>query len=217
MSNTTSLSQNTSRYASKLKYTPGNNILVANTQPIGSLTIDQTKDGIDYPNIQSAIDDLTALTILPLDTVVTNTSGISPAGVQQADEYTFTGTVSVEGKSAGDVVKFNCFGFYTDVLVGDTADQVATKVITTLKLAAQNGVVFNTVNVGSQLFIIQVLYNDTQPHKLEGYVDIGIKIEVATISPPKHGYGVWTRIGTQTITLDGSSEPVVLYYFRRDA
>lgn len=216
MSNTTTLSQNISRWASKLKFNVGKNILVGDTQPYGSLTIDQTKDGVDYPNIQSAIDDLASLTILPIDSVLVNTNGISPAGVQQTDEYTFTGVVGVEGKSTGDVVKFNCFGFCTNVLIGDSADQVAGKVKTTLQLSAQNQVVFNTITTGSQLNILQCKYNDVQSHDLIGYVDVGIKIDVSIMSPAKQGYGVWTRIGTQTITLDGSTAPVTLYYFKRE-
>ena len=98
MSKTQSLSQNFSRWANFLKFaTTKDNIISGNTQPYGSPTIKQTQDGIFYPNVQSAIDDVASLYTLPINSVVINTDGISPAGKQQIDRYTFTGVVAVNG------------------------------------------------------------------------------------------------------------------------
>ena len=86
----------------------------------------------------------------------------------------------------------------------------------TLDLAKNKGVVFNDVNVGGTLNILEVRYNDNQEHYIDAYTDIGILLTPTIISPAKSGYGVWTRLGTELKTLDGGTNPVTFYYFQRD-
>lgn len=214
---TISLTQNTFNSASHIKYTPGNNILSGNTQPVGSTTISQSFEGVLGPNVQSAIDDVVSLFELPIDTVLTNTSGINPAGQQQVDSYTFSGIVRLTGQVNGTLVQLNTFGFWTEVIVGDSADEVAAKVKVTLDAAKDQGLVFSDITVGAQLNILQIRYNDYQPHVLPEYTNLGIKITQTIQSPPKVGYGVWLRLGTENKTLEGSVEPTTLHYFRRDS
>lgn len=217
MSKTITLSQNVSNEAKNLKFDLlKNNILVGNNQPYGSVTIDQSKDGITHPNIQAAIDDLVSLYTLPVNTIICNTDGVYPTGVSQIDNYTFGGTVTDSSLSIGSIIKFNCYGFYTDVLVGDTAEEVASKVKITLNEISSQGLIFNEIINGSSLNAFEVRYNDTQEHYLDSIHQNGITVVPTILSAPKSGYGTWTRIGTETKTLDGSKEPVTIYYFRRD-
>lgn len=214
---TIGLTQNTSNAASHISYVPGDNILSGNTQPVGSVAIGQSFDGVLYPNVQAALDDVVSLFELPVDHVITNTSGISPAGLHQIDTLTFSGIVRLAGKVTGEKVQLNTFGFWTEVLIGDSADEVVAKVKVSLDVAKSSGLVFNEVRVGSQLNILEVTYNDYQKHSLPEYTNLGIKIAQTVQSPSKPGYGVWLRLGTETKTLVGGTGNVTLHYFRRDS
>ncbi len=218
MSKNLTLSQNYSRDASHHEFAlkPGS-ILVGNNQPYGSLTINQTAVGVNYPNVQAAIDDMPALYTLPLNTIISNVDGISPAGTSQIDEFKFTGQIKDPSKLTGDPIQFNFYGFPTTVLVGDTGEEVAGKVKLQLELAKSAGKVINNVIFGATLDILQIKYNDFQTHVLDQTVQYSVKVVQTTISPAKSGYGVWSRVGTQTITLDGASAPTLFYYFKREA
>lgn len=218
MSKATTLSQNVSNEAQSLKFEVlKDNILVGNNQPYGSVTIEQTKNGFMHSNVQAAIDDIISLYTLPINTIITNTDGIYPTGVSQIDRYEFSGEVTDPVLPEGSVVKFNCFGFYTDVLVGDTAEEVASKVKITLLSEALKNNVFNEIIDGATLSVFEVRYNDTQNHYLNPIYQSGITLTPSILSSAKPGYGTWTRIGTETKTLDGSVEPVTIYYFKRDS
>lgn len=218
MSKTTTLSQNTSKNSIFHEFdVKEGNILIANNQPYGSVTIDEAQHGVKYSNVYAAINDMPALFTLGVNSVVVNTDGISPAGNSQVDEYKFTGVVKAEGKKHGDKVILNCFGFHTVVTVGATAEEATASIKATLELAKHDGIVFNDVITGATLDIIQVRYNDFQDHYLKPYTDQGITITPTTVSPAKPGYGIWTRIGTETKALDGSTGNVLLHYFKRES
>ena len=63
MSKNINSASNWSRDAGHHVFKTGNDILVANTNPIGSVSIEQVADNVSFPNVQSAIDDLAALSI----------------------------------------------------------------------------------------------------------------------------------------------------------
>lgn len=190
-------------------------IIVGNNQPVGSPTINQTQDGVYYPNVQSALDDITSMYTMSVNSIVITDDGISPAGSSQNDEFKFSGTVALNGKAVGTDLNFDFYGFHVVVKVGETGEEVAAKVKTKLEEAMGQNFVINAVNFGATLDILQVRYNDFQPHQLEDYTKLGIKIDHTVTSPAKAGYGTWNKIGTQTITLDGSTAPTTLYYFKR--
>lgn len=218
MSKNTTLSQNTSRNSNFHEFDlKEGNILIANNQPYGSPTIDEAQHGVKYPNVNAAINDMPALFTMGVNTVVINTDGISPAGNSQVDEYKFTGVVKAEGKKPGEKTIINCFGFHTEVTVGATAEEATTSIKATLELAKSDGIVFNDVITGATLDIIQVRYNDFQEHYLKPYTDQGVTITPTTVSPAKPGYGIWTRIGTETRTLDGATGSILLHYFKRES
>lgn len=218
MSKTTSLSQNFSRYANNIVYldTKGST-LVGDSQPVGSVTVKQTIDGVFTPSVQAALDDIVSLYTLPINSVVVNTDGVSPQSIQQVDSFAFSGSVVYDGLTAGAPVKFNFLGFYIDVEVGDSADEVASKTKIYLDTVVGSGSVFNSVNFGASLNILQIQYNDVQTHNIDEIVNIGITATPTTISPAKGGYGVWEKIGTESKDLDGSTttDPTIFYYFKR--
>lgn len=206
-----------SRNADFLQYeiAPGS-IDVMNTQPIGSNTISQKYKGVDFPNVQSAIEDVRGFAILPIGTIVINDTGTSPEGIQQIDDWTFTGAVEVEGKNAGDSVLVDVYGFMVPATVGDTDTEFTAKVKTVLENAITAGEIISSVEVSSSAGnILNVKYIDNQEHVLPAYSSCGISVSASIQSPSKVGYGAWELIGRQSLTFDGASAPTVLQYFKR--
>lgn len=217
MSKNTLLSQNYSRSASNHEFdVKTGSIIVANNRPYGAVSIEQVEKGITYPNVQSAIDDLASLFVMPINSVITNTDGISPSGVSQVDYYTLTGVVSAEGKVAGETTLINVFGFFAEVIVGQTAEEASASIRASMESAAFDGIAIDSVTIGPTLDIIQVKYNDYQEHTLNAYTDQGVTITPTIITPAKGGYGTWSLIGTEVKSTDPVEGPLSFYYFRRD-
>lgn len=210
LSKTQSLSKNISRDAAYHEYKTGQNILVGNTIPIGSGSIDQSTLGVSYPNVQDAIGDVVSLFEMPINSVVINTDGISPEGVSQADIYKFSGTV--RGTIGTDVI-VQVFGIPVPCKGGDTADEFTTKAKVVLDSYAFSNKYFSSVAAPTPSEI-QITYNDFKPHVLNTYVDQGIKVEQIINSPARPGYGQWQKIGTQNLSLDGQPDTPVFYFKR---
>lgn len=206
-----------SRSAAFLQYElASGSIDVMNTQPLGSNTISQKYQGVDFPNVQSAIEDIRGFAILPIGSIVINDTGTSPEGIQQIDDWTFTGAVEVEGKNAGDSVLVDVYGFMVPATVGDTDTEFTAKVKTVLENAITAGEIISSVEVSSSAGnILNVKYIDNQEHVLPAYSSCGISVSASIQSPSKVGYGAWELIGRQSLTFDGASAPTVLQYFKR--
>lgn len=196
-----------------------NNTVSGNNQPYGSLTISQKALGVNYPNVQSAVDDIFALQPLPINTVITNTDGISPNPVCQVDNYTITGSVIVPGKTVGQPTNLIVYGYSVEVLVGDTAAQVTDKVKVILNGAQAKGEIFSRITPDpGRPTVLEITYLDNQDHVLPTYTMSGITFTQTIISPAKQGYGAWTYLGSLDHTLVGYAEnPLKLYYYKRVA
>lgn len=192
---------------------------VMSKQAYGSVTITQLAKGVEYANVQSAIEDVRNFTIRPINSIEINTDGISPEGISQVDQWEFTGDVTDVTLQAGDPVIINVYGFPVHATVGDTAEDFANKVALTLNTdAVMKNFVLNKIEVSSLGGnILNVTYIDNQVHNLEGFSTKGITVVPTTLSPAKAGYGAWNRIGTRNETLDGSASPITFHYFKRYA
>ena len=185
-------------------------------QPYGSVTITQVAQGIDYPNVQSAVEDIRAFTIRPVNSIEINTDGVSPEGISQVDEWTFSGTVTSPTAAIGSTVILNIFGFPVTALVGDTAEEFVTKARAAIDVAVAANTAIESVNIKPLTSTtLTIVYIDNQPHALNGISSFGITVIPTTVSPAKPGYGAWVRIGSKNETLDGASGPVTLHYFKR--
>ncbi|AKU43828.1 baseplate wedge subunit [Citrobacter phage Merlin] len=205
-----------SRLADYLQFNTTQNNDVMNKQPYGSITITQLAKGVEYSNIQSAIQDIRSFSIRPINSIEINTDGISPEGVSQTDQWTFTGTVARQDGETSDCI-ISVFGFNVLVSVGDTAEEVKAKAKLVLEDAVTNNFVVNTVADGTNGNELVVTYIDNQSHNLKPLSSYGITVSSTTLTPGKEGYGVWNRIGTKTETLEGLTDPVLLHYFKRIA
>ncbi|ANA49498.1 baseplate wedge subunit [Salmonella phage vB_SnwM_CGG4-1] len=204
-----------SRYSDNIQFIPASaNSDVMSKQPYGSLTISEYSKGIEFPNVQSAINDVRNFTIRPINSIEINTDGVSPEGVSQTDTWTFTGTVVKPDGGTGDAI-ISVFGFPVTATVGDTAEEFTAKAKLVLEDAVLKNFIINTVSQGSTGAELTVSYIDNQTHVLQPETHFGITVSSTIISPAKPGYGAWTRIGTKTETLEGSATPVLLHYFKR--
>ena len=86
-----------SKEADYLQYdTYGKLPLIGGKRSIGEPNIDQTKRGVLYGNVQSAIDDLyTLIEQIPINGVVTMTEDAPPIAVQQVESVSFDGIVDL--------------------------------------------------------------------------------------------------------------------------
>lgn len=205
-----------SRQADYLQFNTNTNSDVMGKQSYGSLTISQLFKGVEYPNVQSAIEDVRNFSIRAINSIEINTDGVSPEGVAQTDTWTFTGTVARQDGSSDDCI-ISAYGFNVLVSVGDTAEEVTAKVKAVLENAVTNNFVINRVEAGTNGNELTVTYIDNQKHVLPSIALNGITIAQTILTPGKEGYGAWTRIGTKTETLVGLADPVLLHYFKRIA
>ena len=217
MSKSYNLRNNTEVDAKFSPFDTANNTFSGNNQSYGSTTISQAKDGVMTPNVQAAIDDVAVMAQNQgINSVVTNTDGISPQGSPQIDSYKFAGTVLTAGKQTGEETFVDCFGFKVKAIVGDTATDFADKALDRLKEGMSKGIAFTKiVKSSTALSTIEVTYKDYQPHELEQYTNQGITITPTVLSPSKPGYGTWSLLGNTNIQLDGQKNPIKLYYFTR--
>lgn len=205
-----------SRQADYLQFNTTTNNDVMGKQPYGSLTITQLVNGIEYPNVQSAINDVRNFSIRPVNAIEINTDGISPEGISQTDMWSLSGTVTRADGLTDDCI-ISLFGFDVGVSVGDTAEEVTAKAKLVLQNAVTNNFVLNVVNDGPSGHELEVTYIDNQQHSLKSKTQFGITMTSTNLTPGKEGYGAWTRIGTKSETLDGSASPVLLHFFKRIA
>lgn len=193
--------------------------MVGNTRPIGGINATQTSDGVFYPTVQGAIDDLIGRCDLPINTVITNTDGVRPGFTSQSDQIKVTGIIEApEGYNDGDEVIIKVFGYPVKVLVGDTDIAVASKI----KLAIDDLIVanecFSSVVINTlDNTVLNITYNDYQNRVLPTYYQSGVTITQTIVAEAKAGYGQWEQQGTASVTLTGGSVngPLTLYYFKR--
>lgn len=216
MSKTTTLSQNVSRDSSYHAFTQElDSIIVGNSQPVGSVSIEQISKGVMYPNVQDAIGDAANIGILPLNSIVIMKDGVSPAGIHQVDNYIFSGKVNDPNKGLQEEMQIVLYGIPVKVKNGDTAEQVALKAKLEFDVLVAKGIAFNFVNMGATNNILEVGYLDFKKHTLPTYSVNGLSVAQTIVSPNKPGYGLWQRLGSVDVTFTGETNPTTLTYFQR--
>lgn len=216
MSKTTTSSQNFSRDASYHSFTPeAGSIIVGNSQPVGSVSIEQIMNGVTYSNVQDAIGDVANIGVLPINAIVITKDGVSPAGIHQVDNYVFSGTVNDPNKGLQESMQIVLYGVPVTINNGDTAEQVALKAKLEFDVLVSKGIVFNFVRMGATNNILEVGYLDYKKHVLPTYSVNGLSVAQNIISPNKPGYGLWQRLGSTDLTFAGDSTPTTLTYFQR--
>ncbi|QBX32839.1 baseplate wedge subunit and tail pin [Aeromonas phage Asfd_1] len=214
---TRGIAENTSRHATHIEYItkPGTDVM--GRRNIGGPTVDSYIDGVAYPNVQSAIDELQTLANTRVGQIYTSKERVNPAGVQQAEMLTFDGVVA--GAAGGKaVVSVYGIPFVTDV--GTNADTFCNTVLAKFEEMRDANILFSMVErqAGTTTPIIEVQFIDSATHvNIEDFNTNGIKVKREVTVPGVPGYGVWDYLGQETKTLTGgtATSPIILYHFER--
>ncbi|UYD57402.1 baseplate wedge protein [Aeromonas phage B614] len=217
MTKTRGGASNTSRLATHIEYKTRPGTDVTGVRNIGGPTVESMMDGVEYANIQSAIDELQTLTSFPINGIYVSDAKQSPEGVRQAETLTFSGVV-VDTESGKAVVKVYGVPFIVDA--GTNADVVCNQVLAKFEEMRDANILFASVNrvAGTTTPIIEIQFIDTATHvNIENFDSYGITVAREVTVPGVPGFGVWDYLGEESKTLAGGSltGPTQLYYFKR--
>ena len=223
MSKALGISNNISNTADAIIYTVDTSVpVIANKNPIGAVSIDQIAKGFSNPSVQSAIEDIAAVSIQDIGTIVTNVTGTSPAGLQQTTRATFSGVVVIADPLSSDpitstssrIVEF--LGIPITLIQGEDSDAIATKFSTALQVYATNSIGVDSVEQNQTTpSIIDFEHSDYNNHNYATEYNNGITVTYTVLSPAKYGYGNWLQIGQEDKTLGSST--VTFHYFQRES
>lgn len=182
---------------------------------IGGATVDQLQQGIKFPNVQSAIDDLANMYQVPVGMVVSSdNASISLAGVNMVERLTITGVVT--GGPQGSDTFIEVYGIPVKVQVGQNDVAVTVEVLKVLNTYKTNGIAIKDVKATSGVNTsIDVTFLDTKPHKNYLYNKNGISVIGETSTAAVPGYGSWAKVGTMQIDGVSAGSKLMLHYFKR--
>ncbi|AFC22305.1 baseplate wedge subunit [Klebsiella phage iPHaGe-KPN-11i] len=205
-----------SREADFLQYEMGSKLpLIGGKRTIGGANVDQLRKGVEYPNVQSAIDDLYSLSEqIPINGVVTMAEDNSPSAVQQVESITFDGTVqNPDPDQTKATVHVYGFPFVFDNTTN--ASTVCETVYNKFTEFVNDEKYFDLVTrKGLNGEILEVRFIDAVPHPVTNTSENGISM-VGTIDvQAKSGYGTWSKLGQADLPV---TPAVTVYYFKRIA
>lgn len=204
-----------SREADFLEYEIGTKApLIGGKRSIGGANIDQTSKGVNYPNVQSAIDDLyTLVEQIPVNGIVTMAVDEPPIAIQQVESITFSGTVlnADPGQTKATV---HVYGFPFTFDNNTNASTVCETVFDKFTEFVAEEKYFDMVNrKGVNGDILEVRFIDSVPHPATAKTENGIGMNGTIDVAAKSGYGTWSKLGSAE--LPGVTPAVTVYYFKR--
>ncbi|QOI66656.1 hypothetical protein [Erwinia phage FBB1] len=207
-----------SRNADAIEYRQNlNNPLVGDTNDIGGIGNEQIEKGIWYPNVQSALEDLSSLILGNIGDVDINTTGTSPQGVQQLGNVKFSGTVAFITEQTETTSKIvEIMGIPVTLESGETADQVAVKFVNAVKPYINDNKLFAQIEqMSSDPTTVEFRHIDYRDHTYTNQKMYGIEANFTLSSPARKGVGTWIKLGQEAKTFEGADDPVTLHYFKR--
>lgn len=202
-----------SRDASFIEYNQGSkDPLIGNSRAIGGVNIDQSRKGVDYPNVQSAIDDLYTISQLRVGDVLVSTNPTAPEAVGQIETLTFTGAVKNSANPEFQKAVVHVYGIPFVFNKDQTHLDVIGVVLDKFTEMMNNNEIFSNVKrKGDENNELEVQFIDCIEHPATDTNENGIKITGTIDSPARAGYGTWSNMGSEEKF--GST----LYYFKRIA
>lgn len=172
---------------------------------IGSPTVDSLQLGVEFPNVQSAIEDIANSYQVPISGVSFFMNDQPPGGTQMVERITVIGT------AAETFVEI--YGIKVKVNIGDNQNNITTAIKAKLDEYKANKIAISDVTAvsgaGNQL---DVKFIDTNNHVNYQYLRSDVKITGATSTRAVPGYGTWTKLGHTNITdTEGGTTQVFAY------
>ncbi|UES35572.1 baseplate wedge protein [Citrobacter phage KKP_3664] len=205
-----------SREADFLQYEMGDkNPIIGGKRTIGGANVDQLRKGVEYPNVQSAIDDLYTLSQqIPINGVIMMTEDSPPTAVQQVETITFDGTVqNADPDQTKATIHVYGFPFVFDNTTN--ASTVCETVFNKFTEFVNDEKYFDLVTrKGLNGEILEVRFIDAVPHPVTNATENGITMTGTIDVQARSGYGTWSKLGEVDLAV---TPPVPIFYFKRIA
>lgn len=205
-----------SREADFLQYEMGDkNPIIGGKRTIGGANVDQLRKGVEYPNVQSAIDDLYTLSQqIPINGVIMMTEDSPPTAVQQVETITFDGTVqNADPDQTKATIHVYGFPFVFDNTTN--ASTVCETVFNKFTEFVNDEKYFDLVTrKGLNGEILEVRFIDAAPHPVTNATENGITMTGTIDVQARSGYGTWSKLGEVDLAV---TPPVPIFYFKRIA
>ncbi|QDH49024.1 baseplate wedge and tail pin protein [Pantoea phage Phynn] len=205
-----------SREADFLQYNPGSkDPVIGGKRPIGGANVDQTRKGVDYANVQSAIDDLYSMKDqMPINAVLTTTDDFPPTAVQQVETLTFSGEV-INPNPDYTFSIIEVYGIPFRFENNTNASSVCEAVYNKFNEMAESEQLFDlATRKGTEGEILEVRFIDSLPHPVTSFTSHGVTVEGTIDVQARAGYGTWSKLGESDLPVDPA---VHVYYFKRIA
>lgn len=194
--------------------------VLGNSDSIQTPTYIDAVLGVDIPNVNSSIMNLTNISVLPINTIIVNSDGISPQGLGQQLRITFTGTYEPFGVVDPKIVIYETkiAGVPVKLKKGATTLEITEEFFKSCSNMVQNSLYFSKAIMGDlenphSVIVDLITPNTVIPENQQ--IGPKLTVEFEEVSPAKLGYGLWDLIGSETKTF-GSVEQE-FYYFKRIA
>lgn len=205
-----------SREADFLQYKMGSkDPIIGGKRTIGGANIDQLRKGVDYPNVQSAIDDLYSLSQqIPINGVIMMAEDSPPTAIQQVETITFSGAVlNPDPNETKATIHVYGFPFVLDNTTN--AATVCETVFNKFTEFVNDEKYFDLVTrKGTNGELLEVRFIDSVPHPVTNTTENGITMAGTIDVQARSGYGTWTKLGEVDLAV---TPPVPIYYFKRIA
>lgn len=202
-----------SRDASYIEYIQGTkDPLIGGNRTIGGITVDQSRKGVNFPNVQSAIDDLYTISPLRVGDVLVSTLATSPEAAGQIETLTFSGTIKNTIDPKAETALLHVYGIPFIFNKGTSHTDVVKAVAEKFTEMMNQSIIFSKVQrKGAANDQLEVQFIDSLPHDATHIEQNGITVSGNIDSVARSGYGTWTQLGKEEKF--GAS----LYYYKRIA
>lgn len=178
---------------------------------LGTATLDDASDHIEYPNVQAAIVGIAGGMMLPLRSVIINRNNIDPSGNAQQTILTFAGTV--KSPLSGQPVQMDIFGRRVSLPDSAIATQVRDAALAILTdMEAKDLYVKDVETVGSDGIAFR--HRDHSSHVPQTWTQFDVTMSGVVSSPAAYGYGQWLKFAEVPVT-DLEKKVSTLYYWER--
>ncbi|QFR56114.1 baseplate tail fiber connector protein [Serratia phage Muldoon] len=207
-SSTRSAARVTSRNATAIKYVPNGIPDIGGKRSVGQSNVRNTSEGVFYPNVQAAIDDLYGIATGSIGDGKITWQELPLAGNSQTQRLKFDGEARSDD---GSDVLINVFGFPFVLKAGTKAVDIADIVSKEFTKYKNNSEYFNTVNVIGDGTTLEIQFTDNIQHEAFMFNQHGVTITGTITDNANPGYGDWELVGQE------AKFGRTLYYYRRKA
>lgn len=187
----------------KLKFdnSQGRVAQIGGKSKVGDPCIDALSQGVSYPNVFSALQQIEN-TMIPVNGILFTAENYDPAGIGTTERI----TVQLPNQSVQNNGIIYIYGIPVELKIGEALTTVTQKISDKLALMIENDLGIDNIYrpVGTQ-DVLDVTFIDRNYHEVVDIDDtvLGVKITGEIIVQPQTGYGTWDKIGVNDTLVPG--------------